>query len=140
VNADRRLNLLLVEDDELDAMNVQRAFTAGQLRSLTVAQDGMEALKLLEAGQLAPERLIVMLDLQMPRMNGLELLREIRRRPALRHLPMVVFTTSDDENDRRAAFALQAAGYMTKPVEFSEFRQKMDSFYDYWSSVEFPAQ
>ena len=73
-------------------------------------------------------------------MTGLELLREIRSRPAFRHLPMVVFTTSNDESDRRAAFSLQAAGYMTKPLDSTEFRQKMGSFYDYWSSVEFPAQ
>jgi CheY-like chemotaxis protein len=135
----QRIHLLLVEDDDLDVMNVHRALAqAPEIASITVARDGIEALKLLRAGDLPMERLVVVIDLRMPRMSGLDLLREIRADPRLKRMPVVVLTTSDDAHDRDAAYALGAAGYFVKPAAPGRFRQIMDAMRSYWSVVEFP--
>src|SRR5690348_12447908 len=93
----QRIHLLLVEDDDLDVMNVHRALAhAPEVASITVARDGIEALKMLRAGELPMERLVTVIDLRMPRMSGLDLLKEIRLDPRLKRIPSVVLTTSDD--------------------------------------------
>lgn len=134
----QRIHLLLVEDDDLDVMNVHRALSQAQeVASITVARDGVEALKMLRAGELGIERLVVLVDLRMPRMSGLDLLKELRADPRLKRIPTVVLTTSDDPHDRDAAFCLGAAGYFVKPAAPSRFRQIMDALRSYWSVAEF---
>jgi CheY-like chemotaxis protein len=134
----QRIHLLLVEDDDLDVMNVHRALAqAPEVASITVARDGIEALKLLRASALPLERLVIVVDLRMPRMSGLDLLREIRNDSRLKRIPTVVLTTSDDPHDRDAAFCLGAAGYFVKPAAPGRFRQIMDALRSYWSVVEF---
>jgi CheY-like chemotaxis protein len=133
-----QFHLLLVEDDDLDVMNVHRALEqATEVASITVCRDGVEALDLLRAGTLAPERLVILADLRMPRMSGLELLRELRADPRLKRYPVVILTTSDDPQDREAAFALGAAGYFVKPATGARFRQIMEAMRSYWSVAEF---
>src|ERR1051325_9931342 len=106
----QRIHLLLVEDDDLDVMNVHRALSqAPEIASITVARDGIEALKLLRSGTLALERLVILLDLRMPRMSGLDLLKELRNDPRLKRVHNYILTTSDDPHDRDAAFCLGAA-------------------------------
>jgi len=135
----QRIHLLLVEDDDLDVMNVHRALAqAPEVASITVARDGIEALKMLRAGALPMERLVTVIDLRMPRMSGLDLLREIRQDARLKRIPSVVLTTSDDPHDRDAAFCLGAAGYFVKPAAPGRFRQIMDALRSYWSVAEFP--
>ena len=134
----QRIHFLLVEDDDLDVMNVHRSLAqATEVASITVARDGAEALKLLRAAELPMERLVVMLDLRMPRMSGLDLLREIRSDTRLKRLPVVILTTSDDPHDRDAAFCLGAAGYFVKPAAPQRFRQIMDALRSYWAAAEF---
>ena len=134
----QRIHLLLVEDDDLDVMNVHRTLSqAPEIASITVARDGIEALQLLRSGGLPLERLVVVLDLRMPRMSGLDLLKELRNDPRLKRLPSVVLTTSDDPHDRDAAFCLGAAGYFVKPSAPGQFRQIMDAMRTYWSVAEF---
>src|SRR4051812_3742140 len=134
----QRINLLLVEDDDLDVMNVHRALAqAPEIASITVARDGVEALKLLRGGELGIDRLVVLVDLRMPRMSGLDLLKELRADTRLKRLPTVVLTTSDDPHDRDAAFCLGAAGYFVKPAAPGRFRQIMDAMRSYWSVAEF---
>ena len=134
----QRIHLLLVEDDDLDVMNVHRALAqAPEIASITVARDGIEALKMLRAGELPTERLVILVDLRMPRMSGLDLLRELRTDTRLKRVPAVVLTTSDDPHDREAAFCLGAAGYFVKPAAPGRFRQIMDAMRGYWSVAEF---
>lgn len=134
----QRIHLLLVEDDDLDVMNVHRALAqAAEVASITVARDGVEALKLLRGSELPMERLVVLVDLRMPRMSGLDLLRELRADSRLKRIPTVVLTTSDDPHDRDAAFCLGAAGYFVKPAAPGRFRQIMDAMRTYWSVAEF---
>ncbi|MBA3817473.1 MAG: response regulator [Deltaproteobacteria bacterium] len=135
----QRIHLLLVEDDDLDVMNVHRALAqAPEVASITVARDGIEALKLLRAGELPTERLILVIDLRMPRMSGIDMLKELRGDARLKRIPAVVLTTSDDPQDREAAYGLGAAGYFVKPAAPGKFRQIMDAMRSYWSVVEFP--
>ena len=134
----QQFHLLLVEDDDLDVMNVHRALgQASEIASITVCRDGVEALRLLRGGDLVLERLVIIADLRMPRMSGLELLREVRSDPQLKRMPVVVLTTSDDPQDRDAAFCLGAAGYFVKPAAPVRFRQIMDAMRSYWSVAEF---
>lgn len=137
--ATRCLNILLVDDDAVDVMNVQRAFQKAHISNpLFVAHDGIEALARLRGNDFPCERRLVLLDLNMPRMNGIEFLRELRRDPALHGLPVVVLTTSDDERDKVDAYHLNVAGYLLKPVTFASFVEIMATLNKYWMLVEMP--
>ena len=139
---EKLLHILLVDDDEVDVMNVQRAFKKNNIiNPLYVATNGLEALELLR-GQDGPAipgpRRLILLDLNMPKMNGLEFLRAIREDPALRSLTVVVLTTSDDERDRIEAYNLNVAGYILKPVTFTAFVEAMATLNKYWTINELP--
>lgn len=137
--AERQLNILLVEDDDVDVMNVQRAFKKNNIANpLYLAGNGIEGLELLRAGTIPPDRRIVLLDLNMPKMNGIEFLRELRRDPELSHTPVIVLTTSNDERDRIEAYHLNVAGYILKPVTFTNFCEVMVALNKYWALVELP--
>lgn len=136
---DRALNLVLVEDDEIDVMNVRRALERAHVTNpLFVANNGLEALELLRSSKVPKERRLVLLDLNMPKMNGIEFLRELRKDPTLHHTPVVVLTTSDDERDKVQAYDLNVAGYLLKPVTFANFVDVMAALNKYWALVELP--
>ncbi|RFP65532.1 response regulator [Hymenobacter lapidiphilus] len=117
--------ILLVEDDQLDIMNVQRELRKNNVNvPLHVARNGREALDLLrgEGGQVRiPLPHVVMLDLNMPRMNGLELLEILRADPEFQNLNVFITTTSDLETDRLKAQHLAVSGYIIKPLSFDTF-------------------
>jgi CheY-like chemotaxis protein len=137
--ADRVLNILLVEDDQVDVMNVKRAFDKNAIANpLYVATDGVDALELLRSGAIPGERRIILLDLNMPKMNGMEFLRELRADPALQSIPVIVLTTSNDERDKIEAYNLNVAGYLLKPVTFINFVDVMGTLNKYWTLVELP--
>ena len=132
-------NVLLVEDDDLDVENVRRAFQRGNIRNpLWIASDGEQALTVLRGSEFPAERRLVLLDLNMPRMGGIEFLREVRRDPALHALPVVILTTSNEEKDRIEAYGLNVAGYLLKPVTFHAFAELMATINRYWMLVELP--
>jgi CheY-like chemotaxis protein len=136
---DKVLNILLVEDDHVDVMNVRRAFARNRITNpLFVAGDGIEALEMLRAGQVPLSRRIILLDLNMPRMTGIEFLRELRKDPVLMHTPVVVLTTSNDDRDKIEAYNLNVAGYLLKPVTFINFVELMATLNKYWTLVELP--
>jgi CheY-like chemotaxis protein len=93
---------------------------------------------MLRSAKVPPARRIILLDLNMPRMNGIEFLRELRNDPALSVTPVVVLTTSNDERDKIDAFNLNVAGYLVKPVTFINFVEVMAALNKYWTLVEFP--
>ena len=133
------LNILLVEDDQVDVMNVKRAFDKNKIGNpLYIAEDGIRALEILRSSEMPRDRRIVLLDLNMPRMNGIEFLKALRADPALHMTPVVVLTTSDDERDKINAYDLNVAGYLLKPVTFSNFVEVMAALNKYWTLVEFP--
>lgn len=137
--SDRLLNILLVEDDEVDVMNVRRAFERNHITNpLFIASNGVEGLEKLRNGKIPRDRRIVLLDLNMPQMNGIEFLKEVRQDPELRLTPVVVLTTSNDERDRIEAYNLNVAGYLLKPVTFQNFCEVMAALNKYWALVELP--
>ena len=138
------INILLVEDDEVDVMNVKRAFKKYKITNpLYIAGNGLEALAMLQPqdGQPAvvPEnRRLILLDLNMPKMNGLEFLHKIRQDEKLKSTPVIVLTTSDEDKDRIEAYNLNVAGYILKPVTFAKFAEVMVALNKYWSLCEMP--
>ena len=135
----KTLNILLVDDDAVDVMNVQRAFKKSNIQNtLYVAGDGRQALELLRNGTVPSSNRLILLDLNMPRMNGLEFLRALREDPELRTTPVVVLTTSNDDRDRLQSYAHNVAGYLVKPVASPAFVELMAALNAYWSRVELP--
>ena len=133
------LHILLVEDDEVDVMNVRRSFDKNKITNpLYVAFNGIQALEMLRMGEVPKNRRLVLLDLNMPRMNGIEFLRELRKDSELRSIPVVVLTTSDAEKDKIEAFDLNVAGYLVKPVTFPGFAELMATLNKYWTLVDMP--
>jgi CheY-like chemotaxis protein len=127
-------HILLVEDDDVDVMTVRRALKElGAPNPLDLVCDGEQALAFLRDPANARPGLIL-LDLNMPRMNGVEFLVEMRKDPALKSIPVVVLTTSQLESDRFASFGNCVAGYMVKPVDYPQFVQTMRVICDYWTA------
>ncbi|MBV9388865.1 MAG: response regulator [Chroococcidiopsidaceae cyanobacterium CP_BM_ER_R8_30] len=141
---DTRTNILLVEDDEVDVMNVRRAFKKNNIANpLYVAGNGLEALDMLRGSNgsypLIPiERRLILLDLNMPKMNGIEFLRELRADLELRAIPVIVLTTSNEDRDKVEAYHLNVAGYILKPVTFSRFVEAVRTLDQYWTLSEMP--
>ena len=137
MSMDRLTNILLVDDDEIDVMNVRRAFEKGKIENpLFHAEDGLAALDILRSGSIPKARRLVLLDLNMPRMNGIEFLRELRQDPELHGTAVVVLTTSDEERDRLEAYNFHVAGYLVKPVRFQSFVELMTTLNRYWMLME----
>lgn len=135
----KMLNILLVEDDTVDVMNVQRAFKKSNCANpLWVAGNGLEALEMLRNGTVPTGRRLILLDLNMPRMNGIEFLRALRADPELASASVVVLTTSNDDRDKVEAYNHNVAGYLLKPVTFSSFVELMAALNKYWTLVEMP--
>jgi CheY-like chemotaxis protein len=131
------LNIMLVEDDEVDVMNVERAFKKNNIDyPLHYASNGREALEMLRTGAVPDERRLVLLDLNMPQMNGIEFLRELRADPDLKSTVVVVLTTSSEERDKVDAYELNVAGYILKPVTFGNFVDVISRLDAYWSKNE----
>jgi CheY-like chemotaxis protein len=133
-----QMTVLLVEDDRVDAMTVRRAFRDLQItNSLDIVSDGEEALEYLRNN--GHRRLgIILLDLNMPRMNGIEFLRIARQENALNGTPVVVLTTSREEQDKVGTFDLGVAGYMVKPVDYRQFLEVIRTINLYWTLSELP--
>lgn len=130
--------ILLVEDDQVDAMTVRRALKELHvLNPLVHVENGEEALGYLRDA--ANERpCIILLDLNMPIMTGIEFLQHAKRDDRLRRLPVVVLTTSEEQKDKIESFDLGVAGYMRKPVDYRQFVDVMRSIDTYWTLSELP--
>ncbi len=140
---EQAINILLVEDDSVDVMNVQRAFKKNDIgHPLHVAFNGVEALHMLRGThgkpKLSPLPRIILLDINMPKMNGIEFLREIRKDEELKSISVFVMTTSNDEQDKMEAYNLNVAGYILKPLSFDKFVHAVSILKDYWKLCEQP--
>ncbi len=130
--------ILLVEDDVVDVMTVERALKElGITNELKKSCNGEEALDYLrEADNEKP--CLIFLDLNMPRMSGLEFLEIIKQDDDLKSIPVVVLTTSKEESDKMASFKCSVAGYMVKPVDYDEFIEVVRTLDEYWTTSEMP--
>jgi CheY-like chemotaxis protein len=137
---DNKISLMLVDDDEVDVMSVQRAFKKINITNpLYIAHNGVEALALLR-GENGPKirPAIILLDLNMPRMGGLEFLETLRADPELKSICVIVLTTSRNERDKMQAFDYNVAGYIVKPITPGDFVEAMATFNKYWTLSETP--
>jgi len=134
------VTILLVDDDDVDAMGIERAIAKLQIDNpLVRARDGVEALEILHNGATVAAPYLILLDLNMPRMNGLELLAKLRQDPQLSSSVVFVFTTSQDAQDKLAAYKLNVAGYIFKQRKSDGFIRVMDMLNHYCNVVELPA-
>jgi CheY-like chemotaxis protein len=128
--------ILLVEDDRVDAMTVERALKDVHVTNrLDLAQDGEKALEYLKTHE-AP--CVILLDLNMPRMNGIEFLQIVKSDSVLKKIPVIVLTTSESDQDRLGSFELSVAGYMIKPVDYKNFLAVIRTIDLYWTLSELP--
>ncbi len=138
----REYQILLVEDDSVDIMTIERAFRQANIANpIFKARDGLAALEHLRGsgGKEQIDRpLLILLDLNMPLMNGLEFLETIKNDLELRDIPVVVLTSSQDEEDIAEAYDGQVAGYMTKPIEVERLIAKLTALGRYWTLCEMP--
>jgi CheY-like chemotaxis protein len=130
--------ILLVEDDQVDAMTVRRALKELHvLNYVERTENGEDALRYLRDG--ARNRpCLILLDLNMPVMNGIEFLETVKGDPELRRIPVVVLTTSEEQKDKVDSFSLGVAGYMRKPVDYRQFVEMIRSIDAYWTLSELP--
>ncbi|MDO8207241.1 MAG: response regulator [Gallionella sp.] len=130
--------ILLVEDDQVDVMTVKRALKEVKVANpLVNPENGEEALKYLRDPD-SVKPCIILLDLNMPIMNGIEFLKVMKHDTLLRRIPVVVLTTSEEEQDKINSFDLGVAGYMAKPVDYRQFVEVMRTFDAYWTISEVP--
>ena len=144
MSLDEAVHILLVEDDEVDAEAIVRAFRKQNLQHpITIVSDGFEALRVLR-GEAGVRRLrapyFILLDLNMPRMNGVEFLQILRRDPQLMCSVVFVLTTSDSDQDKLAAYNAQIAGYFLKQRAGENFANLVDMLTVYWRLIEFPPE
>jgi len=131
------ITVLMVEDDPDDVYLTREALRASRLRmDLQVVSDGVEAMQYLRAGRDEHRRPnLVLLDLNLPRMDGREVLLEIKEDPALTHIPVVILTTSKAEEDVAASYRQHANCYISKPVDIEQFRAVVASIENFWFTV-----
>ena len=135
----RIMEILLVEDNEDDILLEQEALADAKLVNLMcVVRDGEEALAYLRReGKYRDVQMpgLILLDINMPRKNGFEVLNEIKSDPGLMHIPVIMLTTSDSEADIVKSYAKGACSYITKPMDFDKFREVVKQFALYWVLV-----
>ena len=132
--------ILLIEDNPMDIDLTRRAFARRKvLNPINIARDGEEALDYLpkwEAGELLP--VVVLLDINLPKINGLEILRQYKTHPIAQKVPIVVLTTSAEDRDVETAYQLGANSYIVKPVNFEKFVEVAAQIDLYWNVVNIP--
>jgi len=130
--------ILLIEDDLIDKMTVERALKEIRVTNrLDFVGNGEEALDFLR-DPTNEKPGIILLDLNMPKMNGIDFLKIAKQDPALKRIPVIVLTTSKDERDRVDSFNLGVAGYMIKPVDYMQFVEVVKAIDLYWTLSELP--
>lgn len=133
------VTVLVVDDDEIDVMGVQRAFEKSKLRNpIIVASDGGDALRKLRDGKSVPRPYLVLLDINMPRMSGIEFLENARQDPDLHNSVIFVLTTSNDENDKRKVYRHNVAGYIVKGYQEDGFVDAVSLLDQYSRINQFP--
>lgn len=138
INECKHVEILLVEDNPGDVRLTREALDEGRiLNSLTVAKDGIEAMKILKReaeykDSFRPD--VILLDLNMPKKNGFEVLADIKSDPELKNIPVVVLTTSESDQDIIKSYSLSANAYITKPVDINQFLDVMKIAGNFWLS------
>ncbi|MBC2844232.1 response regulator [Winogradskyella flava] len=127
-----KLKVLLIEDDMIEVMKLNRATSSLQLNHTIIeANNGEDALKLLEQKDKLPD--IILLDLNMPKINGIEFLKILKSDSRLKYIPTIILTTSNNQRDLLECFNIGIAGYVLKPLKYEEYVSKIEKLLAYWS-------
>ena len=128
----KKLNVLLIEDDMIEIMKLNRTVSSLQLNhNIIEANNGEDALKILQKKDELPH--IILLDLNMPKINGIELLNILKNDAALRHIPTIVLTTSNNQKDLFECYKIGISGYILKPLKYEDYVLKIEKLLAYWS-------
>ncbi|NVN19427.1 response regulator [Muricauda sp. HICW] len=123
--------ILFIEDDAIETMKFQRTMSKLETKhSLIEAKNGEEALAYLESGKSLPD--IILLDLNMPRMNGIEFLGILKQHDKIKYLPTIVLTTSENRDDLLECYKIGIAGYVIKPLKYEDYETKLKTVIEYW--------
>ncbi|WP_228237821.1 response regulator [Allomuricauda sp. M10] len=126
------MNILFIEDDLIETMKFQRTLSKMESKHvLTEAKNGEEALEILQSGKMLPD--IILLDLNMPRMNGIEFLGILKSHPKIKYLPTIVLTTSENRDDLLECYKIGIAGYIIKPLKYEDYETKLKTVLEYWN-------
>ncbi|WP_179021743.1 response regulator [Winogradskyella forsetii] len=126
------LNILLIEDDMIEVMKLNRAKSSLQLNhNITETNNGEDALKLLEQKDKLPD--IILLDLNMPKINGIEFLKILKADDRLKYIPTIILTTSNNQRDLLECYKVGIAGYILKPLKYEDYVSKIEKLLAYWS-------
>ncbi|HVL52457.1 MAG TPA: response regulator [Actinomycetota bacterium] len=136
IQAYRPINILLVEDNPGDVELTEDALRRSKVTTkVAVVNDGEDALEYLNSRDDGSMPDLVLLDLNLPKKDGMEVLKEMRGDPNLKHIPVVVLTTSEAERDILASYQLGANCFISKPVDLNEFRKVVESIDDFWFTI-----
>jgi CheY-like chemotaxis protein len=129
--------IFLIEDNPMDVDLTRRAFSRQKISNpIIVARDGVEALEWMkrwDAGEQTP--VVILLDLKLPRINGLQVLKALKNHPVYFSIPVVVLTTSAEETDIKNAYAFGANSYLVKPIDFDQFIEIAELIEHYWNEL-----
>jgi CheY-like chemotaxis protein len=129
---EKQLNILLIEDDIIEVMKMNRTLRSFKIKhKYTEAQNAELALKILKNKDNYPD--IILLDLNMPKITGIDFLRIIKNNENLRHIPVIILTTSNNKKDLLECFKLGVSGYVLKPLKFENYVIKIKRILNYWS-------
>lgn len=127
-----KLKILLIEDDMIEVMKLNRTISSLHLsHAIIEANNGEEALKILEDKNKLPD--IILLDLNMPKLNGIEFLSILKNDADLKYIPTVILTTSNNQKDLKECFKIGVSGYVLKPLKYEEYVSKLEKLLSYWS-------
>jgi len=128
----KKLRILLIEDDTIEVMKFKRVITSLDLsHTITVATNGNHALELLEHKDYLPD--IILLDLNMPMVNGIEFLTILKKDKELKYIPTIILTTSNNKNDLLECYKVGVAGYILKPLKYKDYISRIKQILSYWS-------
>ncbi|NNE76276.1 MAG: response regulator [Pricia sp.] len=126
------LSILMIEDDKIEKMKVERTMASlGLHHTIREANNGEEALEILKGSERLAD--IILLDLHMPKLNGVEFLQILKNDDKLKYLPVIIVTTSANYKDVKRCYEIGIAGYITKPLKYEEYVEKLKIVLDYWS-------
>lgn len=128
----KTLKILLIEDDMIEVMKLNRAISSLQLpHKIIESNNGEDALLILKDKANIPD--IILLDLNMPKINGIEFLSILKNDNALKYVPTIILTTSSNQRDLLACYEIGIAGYILKPLKYEEYVSKIEKLLGYWS-------
>ena len=131
----KNLNILFIEDDEIEVMKLNRTLRTLDLKhSITEVNDGQQALDYLQKTKNTPD--LILLDLNMPKMNGIDFLKILKKDEVLKYIPTIILTTSSNRKDVLECYKTGIAGYVIKPLKYDDYVEKLRSLLEYWSMNE----